>query len=159
MKLKLNINNLEEMNELGICIGLSCMPKMVFAFNGDLGAGKTTLTKSIGLGLDIKKTINSPTFTIMKVYEGRLKLYHLDVYRLESSGSDFDLEEYFDLNGVCIVEWAQIIDDLLPLDKISLDIRITGITSREITIDTNNQEFINKFLENIKEKINYEVIN
>ena len=108
----IKINSPEQMQKLGVDIVSCAYPNLVIALVGDLGAGKTTLTKGIGLALGIKRVINSPTFTIMKVYDTMhaniKKLYHLDVYRLTNSSSDFELEEYFYLDGLTVIEWAQI---------------------------------------------------
>ena len=83
---------------------------------GDLGAGKTTFTKGLALGLGIKRNIKSPTFTLIREYkEGRLPLYHMDVYRLEDGGAeDLGLEEYFNGDGVSVVEWASFIPEEIP---------------------------------------------
>ena len=144
MKLNIIIKTEEEMNKLGQIIGSLCYPKIVFAMNGDLGACKTTLTKGIGLALGIKRVINSPTFTIMKVYEGVMPLYHLDVYRIEDSNTDFELEEYFDLDGVSVVEWADNVRDLLPSDVINLTFNINDEGHRLIEFVSSNVEFLNQ---------------
>ena len=81
---------------LGEKIGKLLTKDMVIILNGDLASGKTTLTKGIGKGLDVKDTINSPTFTILKIYNGRLPLYHIDAYRLEESNYDLGFDEYDD---------------------------------------------------------------
>ena len=112
------------MIKFGEKLGALSFPNMVITMEGDLGAGKTTITKGIGKGLNITRVINSPTFTIMKIYEGSLNLYHLDVYRIENSESDFELEEYFDLDGISVVEWAYNIKDLLPENTIYLTFTI-----------------------------------
>ncbi len=143
-KITLKIKTAEDMIKLGELIGSICYPKLVLAMNGTLGAGKTTLTKGLGKALGITKTINSPTFTIMKIYEGRIPLYHLDVYRIESSASDFELEEYFYLDGVSVVEWADNIKDLLPEDALNLTFNIDDEGIRTIDINTYNQEFLDK---------------
>ena len=94
----------------------------VYAFNGEMGAGKTTFTKGIGIALDIKRVINSPTFTIVKEYHGKYDLYHLDLYRLDGLGDDFDLEEYFTSNGICVCEWPYNIEEILPSEYLKIDI-------------------------------------
>ncbi|MBM4765376.1 tRNA (adenosine(37)-N6)-threonylcarbamoyltransferase complex ATPase subunit type 1 TsaE [Bacillus sp. B15-48] len=86
----------------------------VIGLEGDLGAGKTTFTKGLAEGLGISRTVNSPTFTIIKEYKGKLPLYHMDVYRVEDSFEDLGFEEYFEGNGVTVVEWAHLIDTQLP---------------------------------------------
>ncbi len=91
----------------------------VIALVGDLGTGKTTLTKYIAKGLGVKEMITSPTFTIVsEYYSGRIPLFHFDVYRLTSSEDVFEtgIEEYFFANGVCVIEWADMVIDILPKD-------------------------------------------
>ena len=87
----------------------------VIALEGDLGAGKTTFTKGLAQGLGITRTVNSPTFTIIKEYSGgTLPLYHMDVYRVEDAFEDLGFDEYFEGNGITVVEWAHLIDAQLP---------------------------------------------
>ena len=131
---KFTIKTEEEMINLGQRIGALVYPNMVITMNGNLGAGKTTITKGIGKAMGIKRVINSPTFTIMKIYEGILNLYHLDVYRIENSDSDFELEEYFYMGGVSVIEWSNNIKELIPEDAISLDFEIVEDGSRTVTI-------------------------
>jgi tRNA threonylcarbamoyladenosine biosynthesis protein TsaE len=142
-QLKIKIDTPEKMIELGYHIGTIAYPNMLLAMNGDLGAGKTTLTKGIGKALNIKRVINSPTFTIMKVYEGSLNLYHLDVYRISDVNQDFELEEYFYLGGVSVVEWADNVKSLIPEDAIKLSFDILEDGTRKVTIEA-NCTFINK---------------
>lgn len=149
MKIEKIITNEQKMIDVGQIIGEMAKPNMVIALNGDLGAGKTTLTKGIGLGLGIKKIINSPTFTIMKIYQGRLPLYHLDVYRINENSKDDDLEEYFERDGLCVVEWADNIAYLLPHDLLTIDIIILEDGKRQITLRSENNDFI-QMLEAIK---------
>ncbi|MET3730293.1 tRNA threonylcarbamoyladenosine biosynthesis protein TsaE [Fictibacillus halophilus] len=106
----------------------------VLTLAGDLGAGKTTFTKGLAKGLGITRTVNSPTFTIIKEYSGRLPLYHMDVYRLEDSDEDLGFEEYFSGDGVCVVEWAVYIEDYLPEERLELIISHKGDDEREIQL-------------------------
>ena len=138
------------MIELGRCIGELAYPNLLLTLNGDLGAGKTTLTKGIAIGLGISSIVSSPTFTIMKVYEGRLTLYHLDVYRIDDSSSDFELEEYFEDDGVCVVEWAENVSDLLPKERIDIDIKDLGDDKRILTIEASDNKNIELIDELIK---------
>ena len=103
----------------------SLEPGMTLLLEGDLGAGKTTFTKGIGEGLGVKRIIKSPSYTIIREYQdGRLPLYHIDLYRLdESEASELGLEEYFDGNGITVVEWASIAPDELPKER--LEIKLT----------------------------------
>lgn len=97
----------------------------IIALCGDLGTGKTTLTKAIAQGLGIKSLITSPTFTIVQEYEeGRLPLYHFDVYRISDVEEMYELgyEEYFYGQGVCIIEWADLIAELIPKNAIVIHI-------------------------------------
>lgn len=134
MKKLFIIKSVEEMISLGKKIGQLAEPNMVITLEGDLGAGKTVLTKGIGLGLDIKEIINSPTFTIMKIYSGRLTLYHLDVYRLSGASDDFDLEEFFEKDGLSVIEWAQNISEILPTERLELEITINIENFRQVEI-------------------------
>ncbi len=106
----------------------------VLTLAGDLGAGKTTFTKGLAKGLGITRTVNSPTFTIIKEYKGRLPLYHMDVYRLEDSDEDLGFEEYFSGDGVCVVEWAVFIEEYLPEERLELVISHKGDDEREIQV-------------------------
>ena len=108
MQTVIRINNLDETIELGKQLGELLKPNMLITLSG-----KTTFTKGIGLGLEIKKIINSPTFTILKQYQGRLNLSHFDAYRLEGQDDDLGFEEIFDSDDVCVVEWANYIEDIL----------------------------------------------
>lgn len=149
-QIKVKINTVEEMISLGELVANSSTPNQVIALVGDLGAGKTTFTKGIGKALGINRVINSPTFTIMKVYDTTHptieKLYHLDVYRLTSSESDFELEEYFYMNGLTVIEWAHIIDDILPKNVWEIEIKDLGNNERLVTIN-GSEELIKKVSE------------
>ncbi|MFD1484556.1 tRNA (adenosine(37)-N6)-threonylcarbamoyltransferase complex ATPase subunit type 1 TsaE [Lacticaseibacillus baoqingensis] len=96
----------------------------VLLLDGDLGAGKTSLTKGLAAGLGIAGPIKSPTFTIVREYtDGRLPLYHMDIYRLENGGAeDLGLEEYFEGDGVCVVEWPEFLGVCLPADYVLIQI-------------------------------------
>lgn len=120
------MHTIEDTNSFGRKLSELLQAGDIITMEGDLGAGKTTLTKAIGAGLGVKRTINSPTFTIIKEYEGRLPLYHMDVYRLENSDEDIGFEEYFSGEGVSIVEWAQFIEDFLPKERLELTLKHDG---------------------------------
>lgn len=108
---------------------------------GQLGAGKTTFTQGLGKGLNIKKNITSPTFTLLKTYQGDLPLYHIDAYRLEGLNQDLGFEEYIDADGVCVIEWSHFISDLLPKKRINIEINILEDDSRELLITANGKEY------------------
>lgn len=119
MKIKSTIiaKNEDETRKLGLELGRRAEPGQIIALIGDLGTGKTTLTKYIAEGLGITEVVSSPTFTVIKEYEsGRMPLYHFDVYRVGDPDELFNIGayEYFDGNGLCVIEWADLIKDELP---------------------------------------------
>ena len=141
MEKVIKVNNLEETIALGNRLGLLLQPNMLLTLSGDLGAGKTTFTKGIGQGLGITKVINSPTFTILKQYQGRLNLSHFDAYRLEGQDDDLGFEEIFDSDDVCVVEWANFIEDLLPVDRLTIEIKKIDENIREFVFKTNSEKY------------------
>lgn len=116
-------------------------PGDVITLEGDLGAGKTTFTKGLALGLEINKNVNSPTFTIIKEYQGRLPLYHMDVYRVEDSFEDLGFDEYFEGDGVSVVEWAHLIEDQLPQELLAIHIYLADNNSRRIIINPKGERY------------------
>lgn len=110
-------------------------PGDVVALEGDLGAGKTTFTKGLALGLEISRNVNSPTFTIIKEYQGRLPLYHMDVYRVEDSFEDLGFDEYFEGDGVTVVEWAHLIESQLPNELLTIFIFLGDNGSRRFVLE------------------------
>ena len=114
--------NFEETIEYGYKIGSLLQQGDCILLAGDLGAGKTTFTKGIGKALGVKRVINSPTFTIVKEYHGDLDLYHLDLYRLEGLGNDFDLVEYFSKDGVVVCEWPDNVSEIIPDEYLLIEI-------------------------------------
>ena len=97
-------------------------PNMVICLNGDLGSGKTMFTKGFAHAMGIDE-ITSPTFTIIKEYVGELPLYHMDVYRLDGKVEDLGIEEYYTRKGITIIEWADMIPDYLPKNRLDIKIR------------------------------------
>ncbi|MCM8781444.1 MAG: tRNA (adenosine(37)-N6)-threonylcarbamoyltransferase complex ATPase subunit type 1 TsaE [Candidatus Omnitrophica bacterium] len=130
--------NRRETMRLGEKLAKNLKPGQVVALVGELGSGKTTLVKGIAKGLGVRnpRYVNSPSFVIIKEYQGRTTLYHFDVFRL-SSASDLDsvgYGEYFYGNGICVVEWANKIKKLLPKKYFEIKIMILGDTKRKIVI-------------------------
>ncbi|MBO7747404.1 tRNA (adenosine(37)-N6)-threonylcarbamoyltransferase complex ATPase subunit type 1 TsaE [Paenibacillus sp. MWE-103] len=110
-------------------------PGTVLALDGDLGAGKTRFSQAYARGIGVKDVVNSPTFTIIKEYQGALPLYHMDVYRLsEPEADELGLDEYFFGDGVTIVEWASLIEALLPPERLEMYIAHLGGDARRIAI-------------------------
>lgn len=109
---------------IGKKLGENSKPGDVYCLNGDLGVGKTVFTKGFADGLGITEHITSPTFTIVNEYSGRLKFYHFDVYRIEDEDEMYEIgfDEYLFGNGVCLIEWAEKIKNLLPNHAVQINI-------------------------------------
>lgn len=106
-------------------------PNMVICLNGELGSGKTLFVKGFAQALGIEDNITSPTFNIVKEYlNGEMPLYHMDVYRIEDAASGIGLDEYFEKSGVTIIEWADMISDLLPSERLDIEFRVIDENSR-----------------------------
>jgi len=125
---------------LGRQIGEEAEPGQVYALLGDLGVGKTVLIQGVAKGFGIDEPVNSPTFTIVQVYEsGRLPFYHFDVYRIGDieEMDEIGYEDYFYGNGVCFVEWANLVEEIMPKETIKITIEkdlTKGFDYRRITI-------------------------
>lgn len=133
-------NSREETIELGERI-VKAMPKdvNVILLDGNLSAGKTTITKGIAKALGVKGIVNSPTFTILKTYQGDKTLYHLDLYRLNDVGNDFDLEDYINAeNGFAVIEWPHQVDQLLPKKHVEIKLTFINDDTREIEVSSHN---------------------
>ncbi|MGM9928655.1 MAG: tRNA (adenosine(37)-N6)-threonylcarbamoyltransferase complex ATPase subunit type 1 TsaE [Bacillus sp. (in: firmicutes)] len=124
----------EETSVIAYKMGQVLSKGSVITLEGDLGAGKTTFTKGLAKGLGIARNVNSPTFTIIKEYKGRLPLYHMDVYRVEDEYEDLGFEEYFEGEGVTVVEWAHLIADQLPTELLAIQIFYQGECERKIVL-------------------------
>lgn len=122
-------------------------PNMTLLLDGELGAGKTTFTKGLAIGLGIDDMIKSPTYTFIKEYaNGRMPLYHMDVYRLENIGGEgLGFEEYFERDGVCVVEWSQFIEEQLPQEFliIHIDRVLDNENARLLTFEAQGEKYDN----------------
>lgn len=135
MDYKLTTYSEQETIELAQNIESEKFPNMVICLDGDLGSGKTVFTKGFAEALEIDETVTSPTFNIIKEYNsGELPLYHMDVYRLDKSSEDIGIEEYFNKKGICIIEWSEMIEDILPKERLDIKIRVTGEEKRVFII-------------------------
>ena len=112
----------EETYALGKKLGEEAKPGAVYCLSGDLGVGKTVFTKGFAVGLGVTDTVNSPTFTIVQEYKGRLPFYHFDVYRIEEPEEmeEIGYEDYFYGDGTCMIEWAELIEELIPADAVKV---------------------------------------
>ena len=140
----LTLTNRDATIALGKKIGQQLVAGDVLVLDGDLGAGKTTFTKGLAAGLEIPDIIKNPTFTIIHEYQdGRLPLYHMDAYRLENGGAeDLGLEEYFDGDGVSVVEWAEFMEDELPADFLAIHFKRTDDdNTRVLEFEPHGQHF------------------
>lgn len=130
-----------ETYNIGVQLGKLAKEGQIICLNGDLGVGKTVLTQGFAKGLNIEDNVNSPTFTILQVYEeGRIPLYHFDVYRIGDPEEMYEIgyEDYFFGEGVCLIEWSGLIEELIPEDAVSIKIEKNlekGIDYRKITVE------------------------
>lgn len=154
--MKLTVNNLKDTELIGNIISRCLEKGTVICLDGDLGVGKTALTQFIAKGFGVKEYITSPTFTIIKEYEGRTPLYHMDVYRIDSEEDMYDLgyDEYIYSEGVTIIEWSHKIKGILPEERIDIEIKRIDDTSRVLTIEGKGNNY-DKLAEELK---NYESI-
>ena len=122
MSITIQTTSQEETMKIGELLAKDAFPNSTIILSGDLGAGKTTFTKGLAKGLDIHQMIKSPTYTIVREYEGRLPLYHLDVYRIEGDADSIDLDEFLFGSGVTVIEWGHLLGEDLPDSYLELEI-------------------------------------
>ena len=136
----------EETFALGEKIGRAALPGQIYTLTGDLGTGKTVFTQGVAAGLGIAGAVNSPTFTIVQVYEeGRLPFYHFDVYRIGDieEMEEIGYDDYFFGEGICLIEWAELIEEILPEKRISVVIEkdlSQGFDYRRTTVKGTEEE-------------------
>ncbi len=134
----ITVPNLTGTEAFGRKLGILLFPGAVVALSGELGAGKTHLTRAIAVGLNVRNPsiVTSPTFVLIQEYESRLPIYHFDAYRLpnEQAFRDLGAEEYFGGDGVCVVEWADRVLSTLPEDRLEIQLRIIDEQSRELNL-------------------------
>ena len=143
MNYKIISNSDMDTVELAQNIESEKFPSMVICMEGDLGSGKTLFTKAFAKSMGISENITSPTFNIIKEYDGEegYKLYHMDVYRLSESKEDIGISEYFNKGGVTIIEWADLISDILPKDRLDIRIKIVDENKRVFYITPHGEEY------------------
>lgn len=143
MRQLIETHSAEETYELGKKLGQKAKAGQLYSLIGDLGVGKTVFTQGFAAGLSITEPVNSPTFTILQIYEeGRMPFYHFDVYRIEEveEMEEIGYEEYFYGDGVCLIEWANLIEEILPKEHIRVVIEkdlSSGFDYRTIRIEGN----------------------
>lgn len=144
--LKFVTESTEETSNIGEQLGRLLIKGNIICLTGDLGAGKTAFTKGIAKGLGVLDYVTSPTYTIINEYQGRLPLYHFDVYRLNDVEEMYELgyEEYFFGDGVVVVEWADVVRDIIPGERLWITILNTkGDDSREIIMEPTGETYDN----------------
>ena len=139
---KVTVHNEKETIELAQNIESEKFPNMVICLNGDLGSGKTVFAKGFAQAMAIND-VTSPTFNIIKEYNGELPLYHMDVYRVENNVENLGLSEYFDKGGVSIIEWADMIEDYLPKERLEVEFKIVDENTRILLIRAYGEKYIN----------------
>jgi len=141
MEYKITTKNEFETIELAQNFESEKFPNMIICLNGELGSGKTVFTKGIANALGIKETITSPTFTIIKEYDGELPLYHMDVYRLDGNIEGVGIEDYFSKDGVVVIEWADMIKDYLPQERLDIFFRVVDEDKRSLTLQPHGKKY------------------
>lgn len=116
-------------------------PNMIICLDGELGSGKTIFTKGIANALGIKENITSPTFTIIKEYDGELPLYHMDVYRLDGNTDGIGIEEYFTKGGVVVIEWSNTIKDILPKERLEIKFKVIDENKRLLVLTPYGKQY------------------
>ncbi|MGL1932914.1 MAG: tRNA (adenosine(37)-N6)-threonylcarbamoyltransferase complex ATPase subunit type 1 TsaE [Desulfotalea sp.] len=127
MNANIKISNIEQTEKLGLMLGISAQPGDIICLSGDLGAGKTTLTQFLARGMEVKDSyVTSPSFSIMHEYQGRLILYHMDLYRLggEDEVIDLGFEDLFYGDGLTVIEWPERAGDLIPDTALLINIKL-----------------------------------
>ena len=138
---KLTIRSESEMIELAQNIESEKFPNMVICLNGELGSGKTVFAKAFADAMGICD-VSSPTFNIIKEYIGELPLYHMDVYRVSGSIDNLGIDEYYDKGGVTIIEWADMIKEYLPSERLDIEIKIVGEESRLVVLRPRGSRYV-----------------
>lgn len=128
----------EETIAFGKAIGKVLKPNAIIALEGQLGAGKTTLVQGIAAGLGVRDYVTSPTFIIINEYQGRLPLYHFDLYRLENVNEieELGVEDYFEKGGVCVIEWAEKLLNMKPSKSFNISIEVVSESERKICVSS-----------------------
>lgn len=134
--IKIETKSSDETQKLARKIGSKLFAGSTILLTGDLGAGKTCFTQGLAKQLGITRTVNSPTFTILKIYnDGKLPLYHIDAYRLSDGFQDVGFSELMEDNGVVVIEWPEYIKELLPREYLLIDIKWIDENTRVLNVD------------------------
>lgn len=135
MEYKFTSRSVDDTMELAENIESEKFPGMVICLEGELGSGKTVFVKGFAKSLGIEETITSPTFSLIKEYNsGEMPLVHMDVYRIETADNSIGFEDYFNKDNVCMIEWAEMIEDRLPKERLELEFRVIDENTRIIVL-------------------------
>ena len=142
MQYKITTYSEDDTIELAQNIESEKFPNMVICLIGDLGCGKTVFAKAFAQALGINDNITSPTFNIIKEYDGgEMRMFHMDVYRLGDVKQDLGIEEYFTKRGVCIIEWADLIEDILPKNRLDIKFKMIDENTRQLVITPHGNKY------------------
>lgn len=141
MEYKITTKSEKETIELAQNFESEKFPNMIICLDGELGSGKTVFTKGIANALGIKESITSPTFNIIKEYDGELPLYHMDVYRLDGNTDGYGIEEYFTKGGVVVIEWSDTIKDILPDEYLQIKFKVVDENKRVLILTPHGQKY------------------
>lgn len=142
MNYKYTSRSEEDTMEIAENIESEKFPGMVICLDGELGSGKTVFVKGFAKALGINETITSPTFSLVKCYpDGEMPLYHMDVYRLDDATEEFGLDDYLNQEGVCIIEWPEMIEGQLPEERLEIKFKVVGDNARVLVFTPYGQKY------------------
>lgn len=142
MDYKITSRSEEDTMQLAENIESEKFPGMIICLEGELGSGKTVFVKGFAKSLGIEETITSPTFSLIKEYNsGEMPLVHMDVYRIESADNSIGFEDYFNKDNVCMIEWAELIDDKLPKERLEIKFRVIDENTRVIVLKPYGEKY------------------
>lgn len=141
MEYKITTRSEKETIELAQNFESEKFPNMIICLDGELGSGKTVFTKGIANALGIQESITSPTFNIIKEYDGELPLYHMDVYRLDGNTDGYGIEEYYTKGGVVVIEWSDTIKDILPKEYLHIKFKVADENKRVLVLTPYGKQY------------------
>ena len=142
MDYKITSRSEDDTRELAENIESEKFPGMVICLNGELGSGKTLFVKAFAKALGIEDEVTSPTFNIIKEYlDGEMELYHMDVYRAEDNYESIGIEDYFNRDGVTIIEWADLISDILPEERLDIKFKVVDENKRLLVLTPHGKQY------------------
>ena len=141
MEYKITTRSEKETIELAQNFESEKFSNMIICLDGELGSGKTVFTKGIANALGIQESITSPTFNIIKEYDGELPLYHMDVYRLDGNTEGYGIEEYFTKGGVVVIEWSDTIKDILPKEYLHIKFKVADENKRILILTPYGKQY------------------